>query len=280
MALITSDMVTIRRNAAAKAPHLETAESGNTADSHVIASFKCDMELPVESCVINIPYSASGLTKATFNMTGKNLLRKDYYSQATTSANGYNIALNNDGTVTFTLGTGTQGTATYYLSSRVAGPIIIPQGNFMQNGRPEEPINVTSTRIGWNHDGVSATQGNDYGPGLAINVPDGQSYSMGIWLVFSAAALVPYTFHPMMRLASENGDFEPYNGTIVEYNWSSTAGTIYGGTLDVISGVLTSKYAADGSLLATPNTYQLTATPLTTRLGSNNAWCRRGTCGC
>ena len=34
-------------------------------------------------------------------------------------------------------------------------------------------------------------------------------------------------------------DYEPYNGTTYPISWASEAGTVYGGTLDVVSGTLT-----------------------------------------
>ena len=44
----------------------------------------------------------------------------------------------------------------------------------------------------------------------------------------------------MIRLATITDDtYEPYTGTSIPITWESIAGTVYGGTLDVVSGVLT-----------------------------------------
>lgn len=44
--------------------------------------------------------------------------------------------------------------------------------------------------------------------------------------------------YPMVRL-SGNADYEPYRGNTYSVTWETEAGTVYGGTLDVVSGVLT-----------------------------------------
>jgi hypothetical protein len=128
----------------------------------------------------------------------------------------------------------------------------------------------------------------------------------------------------MIRLESEaDSTFAPYsnecpisgwtgmtvnaNGTEITISWESEAGTIYGGTLDVVNGVLTvtkgfiQSYSgetlpsawisdrdvyADGATpttgaevcydLATPITYQLTPQEITSLLGANNLWAYTG----
>lgn len=47
-------------------------------------------------------------------------------------------------------------------------------------------------------------------------------------------------FKPMIVVGTdEPTEFEPYTGQNISVNWQDTAGTVYGGTLDVISGLLT-----------------------------------------
>lgn len=95
--------------------------------------------------------------------------------------------------------------------------------------------------------------------------------------------------------------YEPYNGNTYAVDWSAQAGTVYGGTLDVVTGVLTvdranipsyngetinepwlssmDAYAAGTTptigaqvvyTLATPLTYQLTPTQVSALVGTNN----------
>ncbi len=81
---------------------------------------------------------------------------------------------------------------------------------------------------------------------------------------------------PQLELGSTATTYEPYNGETYAIDWQSTAGTVYGGSLDVTTGVLTSTLASDETELATPQTYQLTPTEVSTLLGANNVWADTG----
>jgi hypothetical protein len=112
--------------------------------------------------------------------------------------------------------------------------------------------------------------------------------------------------YPMVRI-SGNADYEPYTAQEYPITWESIAGTVYGGTLDVVSGVLTvtdaliasydgetlpSTWISDRDIyaagttpttgaqvvykLATPQTYQLTPTEVRTLLGGNNIYTDAG----
>ena len=100
--------------------------------------------------------------------------------------------------------------------------------------------------------------------------------------------------------------YEPYKGNTYPISWESEAGTVYGGTLDVTTGLLTvrpyyASYAgetltgpwvssmdvyAQGTTPTTgaqvvdlggmPSTYQLSPTEVTTLLGVNNIWADTG----
>lgn len=101
--------------------------------------------------------------------------------------------------------------------------------------------------------------------------------------------------------------FAPYTGMTYPISWQSEAGTVYGGTLDVTTGLLTvthgnianyngeslpgkwissmDVYSAGGTPttgaqvvyeLATPYAYQLTPTEVTLLLGDNNVWADTG----
>lgn len=99
--------------------------------------------------------------------------------------------------------------------------------------------------------------------------------------------------------ASKNGTYEPYAGQTYSASWQTEAGTVYGGTLDMVSGVLTAcpYYASyNGETLVgewisdrdvytpntspttgaqvvniggTPTTYQLTPQQINTLIGTN-----------
>ena len=50
-------------------------------------------------------------------------------------------------------------------------------------------------------------------------------------------------FNIQLELGSTATDYEPYTGTTYPISWQTAAGTVYGGTLDVTSGVLTVTHA-------------------------------------
>ena len=110
-----------------------------------------------------------------------------------------------------------------------------------------------------------------------------------------------------LELGSTATTYEPYNGNTYAVDWTTQAGTVYGGTLDVVTGVLTvdraniasyngevinepwlssmDEYAPGATpttgaqvvyKLATPLTYQLTAQEIEVLVGENNVWTSSG----
>lgn len=47
------------------------------------------------------------------------------------------------------------------------------------------------------------------------------------------------TFSPQLEYGSAKSNYEPYKGSTYSVNWETGVGTVYGGTLDVVSGELT-----------------------------------------
>lgn len=170
----------------------------------------------------------SGWTGANVNVAGgKNLFK---ISTTSSTINGVTFSVNSEaGTVTVN---GTASATTYFplLTSRKS---ILPSGNYIVSGcnggasgtygiyiygdpktgqsdvlQYDSEISITGTQL------------------LSIIIYPGQTYS----------GLV---FHPMIRLASETDPtFEPYRGNTYPISFGE-AGTVYGGTLDVGTGVLT-----------------------------------------
>jgi hypothetical protein len=53
-----------------------------------------------------------------------------------------------------------------------------------------------------------------------------------------------------IELGSTATAYEAYNGTTIPVSWQSEAGTVYGGTLDIVSGLLTvDRFGFDGTML-------------------------------
>jgi hypothetical protein len=134
-------------------------------------------------------------------------------------------------------------------------------------------------------------------------VPDG----IKVILVYLANNGSEITSKFQLELGSTATDYEPYKGNTYSVNWETEAGTVYGGTLDVVSGKLTVDRAyiasyngetlpstwisdrdvyAEGTTpttgaqvvykLADPVEYQLTPQEITTLLGTNNIWSDAG----
>ena len=72
--------------------------------------------------------------------------------------------------------------------------------------------------------------------------PSGDSSRAYIFIVFtnrgSSTATVTIT-KPQIELGSTATTYEPYTGTTYTISWQSTAGTVYGGTVNLITGKLT-----------------------------------------
>ena len=58
-----------------------------------------------------------------------------------------------------------------------------------------------------------------------------------IWINYSSSGITTVK-NPQLEFGSEATDYEPYKGSTYSVNWETEAGTVYGATLDVVSGKL------------------------------------------
>lgn len=151
---------------------------------------------------------------------------------------------------------------------------------------------------------VGRVPSNGYAVGNnTVTVPDGVRY---IRVVIQPAYGTTYNHDISINYPSTDHDYHAYDGHVYPIPLTS-AGTVYGGTLDVTTGVLTvthgfiasyagqslpgawisdrDVYAAGTTpttgaqvcyVLATPTTYHLTPTEITTLLGNNTLWSDAG----
>lgn len=170
----------------------------------------------------------SGHSSVTVKRTGKNLANVP--NATTTQAN-----------VTFTVSDGivtTSGTA------GATNYIVI--GTAHLKGGVEYAITGCPSGGGSGKYGISIRDGsshlaNDYGSGATYTPSADISVNVCIryWYNFNLSAL---TFKPMIRLASDtDSTFAPYNGTSYPY---SLGQTVYGGSVDLATGVLTVTWAS------------------------------------
>lgn len=170
---------------------------------------------------------------------GKNLLPNN---AVTETINGISFTVNNDGTVRV------NGTASDEANLFIYSQLILQSGNYILNGCPTG--GSTSTyRI------FATNIGSDVGNGISFTTNGSMSTTIRI-NIKSGIAINNLVFKPMIRLATESdATFTPYsnicpitgwtganitvNSNVITITFPSEAGTVYGGTLDIISGQLT-----------------------------------------
>lgn len=222
--------------------------------SGAIASFPDGAEVPVKDLVIGIePVQAgsgdpspdniraiSGWTGATLYHKGKNLLPN---TGETATSNGVTFTVNSDGTVTVN-GTATANTSFYI----AAQSVVTPAFQYLKglpvtcSGCPEGGSTSTYFMTFARLDGSFKY---DYGDGVDLTVGDVTSVNSYVRIdIKSGCTAENLVFKPMIRPATDADDtYKKYASTEHPVSWSDEAGTIYGGTLDLTTGVLTKTYS-------------------------------------
>ena len=260
--------------------------------------------IPVKELIVNLEPKQSGsgdpspsnvrpitgYDGVVIKRTGKNLIEDTPRDIGTFS--GVTVSVNNKGQ--FIL----NGTATANNSARV-GQCTLPSGDYELTGMTQTGssstffINISPRFTGSNDQNLYSgyyrgTSETELTYTIRIYWRMGQTFNNMI-------------FEPMIRLTSvTDSAFEPYQGQEYSITFPSSVGTVYGGTLNVTTGVLTvdrgfiasynsetlpSTWISDRDVytsgttpttgaqvvykLATPTTVQLTPTEVSTLLGSN-----------
>ena len=237
------------------AQELQTAIQFNAALIHetasgAVASFSDGADdIPMQSVVAEItPVQSgsgdpspdnirpiSGRTGLTLTRAGKNLLEN-----TATNATRYGVTLTvaDNGTITAN-GTATSGfDFVIWDSGDVTKGF---KGEFVLNGClggtastyrlvarvRNTDLNTNRYVVAANGDATVVTSENEVINRVVLSVNNGSELSN-------------VKVSPMLRPATITDDtYEPYTGTTIPITWESIAGTVYGGTLDVVSGVLT-----------------------------------------
>lgn len=211
-------------------PVIEEAASGS------IAHFTDGANLPVSELIVGIePVQSgsgdpsptnvrpiSGRSSIKITQTGKNLLSYPYYDGASKSSNGITFTANSDGTIRAT-GTAT-GTAIFYLRGS-SESWDFPSGSYMLSGCPDGGgSNVYKVDMVYTG---SISAGIDYGNGATITKTNSDVVSQVRIVIYSGQS-IDLLFKPVLTLASE------YDRQTI-----SLGCTVYGGQLNVTTGVLT-----------------------------------------
>ena len=175
----------------------------------------------------------SGWTGANVSVKGKNLLAPWVTTQ---TYGGIAYTANADGTFT------TANTAT--ANSQILSPRFrLPAGAYKLSGCPSGGSTSTYYMRIIEYSGSTNTAvGNatDSGSGVNYTVQSGQNDLLVFCAVQNGKTAPSGVWSPMLRLASDtDATYTPYTGTTTPISWQSTAGTVYGGTLDVTTGELT-----------------------------------------
>lgn len=242
------------------------------------------------------PRAISGFTGATITRTGKNLIK---IATGTSTNQGITFA-KSGGAVTMS---GTCGSSNAWHTISAANIILTPGTYTLSGGGDANIIMSLRTADGTNVE-IANTSNGDKTFTVTETTPQ-------LWLrirVTANYAIVgTVTFYPQIEVGSTATSWEIYTAETATFDWSGDAGTVYGGTLNVTTGVLTvtmgyiASYAGEtinepwissideyvpntspstgaevAYTLATPQTYQLTPTEVDTLLGINNIWADTG----
>lgn len=181
----------------------------------------------------------TGWTAANVYVTGKNLLPKN--AAGTTTRNGITSVLNDDGSAVlngtasaqtdfnfFNAPTVTQGFKGSYIINGIEGG----SGSTYSMGVRIRNTSTNTNRFVYVYNGDKAVATND-----------DEVINRVFVTVYNNATVDNVILRPMLRLASETDDtYETSHGAIHPISFGS-AGTVYDGTVDVVTGVLTVTWA-------------------------------------
>ena len=165
-------------------------------------------------------YAGAKLTKC-----GKNLLKLDETVNQTKG--GITFTANPDGTITLS------GKATSDVYKIIVDRLNVPDGDYILTGCPSGAVDLNYILYV-----APSTSSNrlDTGNGVSFSVDNRQTYNVTI-RVLKGTDVTGLVFKPMVRLATEtDATYEPYQGETFSANFGQT---VYGGTLNWITGVLT-----------------------------------------
>ena len=257
-------------------PRRKTVRSGNTADSAVVAHFRANCVIALESLVVALPYNASGHTSTTVHHVGVNFLQCDTWPNGVSK--GVTFAGTKEGGEIVSIsisGTATGDNVFRNLNYDVNVLKLPPDGSYACYTYTDDAAIVFSGNPNNIYDRNGGTYNADVTGWRIYDLEPGR----GNTTEYARLQLMPYKCngksfdidaYPIICLESDKGcAFEPYCGQKYAITLPET---IYGGTVDLISGEIVSKYGSDGSLLPTPVTYTITPVAVSTLNGVNNVW--------
>ena len=173
----------------------------------------------------------SGRTAVTVTRTGKNLLKNN--SLVSKTRNGVTITVNADGTISL------NGTCSSWFFEQIylwnGSEQLCPPGDYIISGGISNVY--ISIYLDNNTKVVDYTQ---IVSDVRFTVPQGRTIKSVRFEISANYSFSNAVMHLMIRPAIiSDSVYEPYSGTTYPVTFPSSAGTVYGGTLDVTQGVLT-----------------------------------------
>ena len=176
---------------------------------------------------------------------GKNILVHPYFRADTYTHKGitYTVVKDDDGNVSYVSASGTATASSYYYFDSWGGHKT-PLNNFIGktviiSGSPDNSGTYINVQYRKPDTTTNISIARDTGSGKSFTVPT----DLDDWNIYIAVTkdtvLDDERYYPMLRMESDSDStYEPYKGETYDYDFSSI-GTVYGGKLDLISGVLT-----------------------------------------
>lgn len=201
----------------------------------------------MESLVVDIA-AETGITEATVSVTGKNVLPVTFTSPLTQS--GVTYTANSDGTVSFSGETENADIMPTICAATLPAGTYILTGGISDTQRLRLAVNGTLS-------------GQDTGSGYSFTLTETSEITVQGRVRSTVGDSVSGTFSPMIRAAAiTDTRFEKYTGTEYTVDWTSEAGAITSGTLNVVSG----------SLVTGGQTYTLTPVSVPSKHGINTVF--------
>ena len=191
----------------------------------------------------------SGWTAIRVRRAGKNILQRQ--NTGSSSSNGVSFVINADGSVTAS-GTASANAFTNY--GYTYNILKLPKGVQLRVSGGDSSVSV---RIYYMEEGTTASQmlATSASGSSTFTVPDNAGTVWARIFVLSGTVISdPITVYPMVTVADNDTEYEEYQGDVYVVS-TDDAGTVYGGTLDVTTGVLTVThrlFTFDGTNHTTP----------------------------
>ena len=241
-----------------------------------IINIKNGAAAPANSVVVTLPYSAGGYKKTGLRVCRKNILAMGplYNGIGYNPSVGATKTLELDSTASIT--DNHNGTFTFTVPSGWYGRDILTPVKAGVKYKPNIAITGTNLRLSWGciaFDGEVLTVSNSTNASTAINYAFEPTEDCWWYLHLASSSSGSVTItDPMLEVGEASSTYEAYDGTDYAIDWTSDAGTIYGGELNVTTGVLTSKYDSDGTELSPYVTYALDPVSVAVKSGTSQMW--------